>query len=263
MSAIIMHHGAKWGLAKKISALFPPHRIYVEPFCGSCAVLFAKEKSFVEVVNDRDDTIVNVFKQLRDNPLILAAKLWAMPYAKTNWQFAHEDEAEDAALAIAKAKQFYIGNQNTSTFSIDACAAAHKPKGAVWSEWHSRVIPAAARLKAVQILNKDAIEVIEQFAFNPDALLYIDPPYVGHEREYKYSVDYSRLVSVCAKATAKIVVSEFEAGAARWPDSFQRVHFKVTGRSASGAHRKTKINTEVCLLNFEPKRGTGEGAKGE
>lgn len=246
-----MHHGAKWGMAKKIVGLFPAHRIYVEPFCGSCAVLFAKGKSFVEVINDRDDVIVNVFKQLRDNPLELAARLWAMPYAKTNWQFKSDDEAEKAALAIAKAKQFYIGNQTTSTFSIDACAAAHKPKGDVWAGWHERVIPAASRLKHVQILNKDALEVIEQFRDNPEALLYIDPPYVGHEREYRYAVDYGRLIELCTGAAAQIVISEFELGASRWPEEFKRTIFKVTGRSASGAHRKTKTNTEVCLTNFE------------
>lgn len=245
-------------MASKIVGLFPAHKIYVEPFCGSCAVLFAKPPSFVEVVNDIDDTIVNVFKQLRDNPLILAAKLWAMPYAKANWKFTTECDAEAAALAIAKAKQFYLGNQNTSTFSIDACAAAHKPKGAVWSEWHERIIPAAARLKAVQILSQDALEVIARFKDNADALIYVDPPYSGHEKEYRHGVDYDGLIQICSNAKAKIIISEFETGAAKWPEQFRRVRFNVTGRSASGAHRKTKINIEVCLMNFGAHPATGE-----
>ena len=246
-----MHHGAKWIFAKKIVPLFPEHRIYVEPFCGSCSVLFAKPRSFVEVVNDTDDVIVNIFKQLRDNPLILAAKLWATPYAQRNWQFPTDCDAEKATLAIAKAKQFYIGNQSTSTFAIDATDAPHKPKSAVWSDWHDRVIPAAARLKNVQILNEDAIKCIERFADNPTALIYIDPPYVGHEKEYRKQVDYARLVEVCADAKAKIVVSEFELGQALWPDHFKRHTFETTGRSKTGRHGKAKKNIEYVLTNYE------------
>lgn len=252
MKAIIMHHGAKWQSAKHIVKHFPPHRIYVEPFCGSCSVLFAKEKSFVEIVNDSDDTIVNVFKRLRDDPLTLASKLWAMPYAQKNWSFETDCKAEKAALAIAQAKQFYIGNQSTSTFSIDSTAAAHKPKSDVWSEWHDRVLPAAARLKAVQILNRDAITVIEKFKDRPETLIYVDPPYYGHEKEYRYTVNYSALIAACENAQAKIIVSEFAAGAALWPDYWRRESFETTGRSKTGRHGKAKKNTEFLLFNFDP-----------
>lgn len=242
-------------MAKHIVKHFPEHKIYIEPFCGSCSVLFAKPKSFVEIVNDRDDTIVNVFKTLRDDPLILAAKLWAMPYAQRNWAFPTDCDAEKAALAIAQAKQFYIGNQTTSTFSVDACAAAHKPKSEVWSDWHDRVIPAASRLKSVQILNRDAIEVIERFKGNPEALIYIDPPYKGHEKEYRYKVDYQKMIDACVDTKAKIMVSEFEQGAALWPCSFHRKTFQVTGRSKTGRHGKAKMNTEYLLFNFTPHTG--------
>lgn len=245
-----MHHGAKWQSAKHIVKHFPNHKIYVEPFCGSCSVLFAKEKSFVEIVNDIDDVIVNIFKHLRDDPLTLAAKLWAMPYAQKNWSFQSDCQAEAAALAIAKAKQFYIGNQSTSTFSIDTTAAAHKPKSDVWSEWHDRVLPAAARLKTVQILNRDALQVIEKFKSRSEVLIYIDPPYYGHEKEYKCGVDYDALIDVCGSAEAKIIVSEFEDGASRWPASWRIETFGTTGRSKTGRHGKAKKNTEFLLFNF-------------
>ena len=241
--AILMHHGAKWLFAKKLISIFPPHKIYVEPFCGSCSVLFNKPKSFIEVINDSDDIIVNIFKELRDNPLVLAAKLWAMPYAQRNWKFETNCAAEKASLAIAQAKQFYIGNQSTSTFAIDATDAPHKPKSMVWSDWHERVIPAAARLKSVQILNEDAIKTIERFKDQESALIYIDPPYLGHEKEYRKQVDYSALVSICADAKAKIIISEFETGSQLWPGSYYRHTWETTGRSKTGAHGKSK---KIC-----------------
>jgi DNA adenine methylase len=58
----ISYIGGKRTLAKKIIALFPEHTAYVEPFCGGAQVLFQKEPSKVEVLNDLDGEIVNFFR---------------------------------------------------------------------------------------------------------------------------------------------------------------------------------------------------------
>jgi len=249
--AFILHHGGKWAMAKRIVPFMPEHRIYAEPFCGSCSVLFAKPRSFVEVVNDKDDVLVNVFRQLKENPLELLARVWATPYAQSNFTFPTDNAGEQAALAIAKTKQFYLGAQTSSTFSIDAAAVAHKPKANVWAEWHERILPAAARLKTVQILCEDALKTIGRFKDSPDAFIYIDPPYIGHEREYKLSVDYAALIATCHDAKAKIMVSEFERGQSLWPSAWRREVLEVTGRSGAGAHGKTKKNREYLVMNYE------------
>lgn len=249
---VLAHHGGKWSMAEEIIKRFPPHRIYVEPFCGSCSVLLQKPKSFVEIVNDRDDTIVSIFRALREHPLELATKLWAVPYAKRNWAEAPRDRLEEAALAIAQAQQFYLGAQKTSTFVVDATAAAHKPKSDVWAEWHERVFPAAARLKTVQILCEDAVEVVKRFGQEPEALLYVDPPYIGHEDEYRHQVNYADLVDACRDAKAKIVVSESTEGALRWPAEWRREVLIRTGRSGAGRHKKSKKNEEYLIFNFGP-----------
>ena len=50
--------GGKNRLASKIISLLPEHTTYVEPFAGGAQVLFHKEPSHVEVLNDRDREIV-------------------------------------------------------------------------------------------------------------------------------------------------------------------------------------------------------------
>src|SRR5271166_1742362 len=59
--------GGKSRLAPRIIGYFPPHKTYVELFGGSAAVLLAKEPSPVEVFNDIDNQLFNLFRVLRDD----------------------------------------------------------------------------------------------------------------------------------------------------------------------------------------------------
>lgn len=52
MRTPITYYGGKQTLLKYILPLIPPHERYTEAFCGGCAVLFAKEPSKCEVIND-------------------------------------------------------------------------------------------------------------------------------------------------------------------------------------------------------------------
>lgn len=57
--------GGKSKLRKDIIALFPKHTCYIEPFFGAGWVYFGKEPSKIEVINDIDKELVNLFKMLK------------------------------------------------------------------------------------------------------------------------------------------------------------------------------------------------------
>src|SRR5689334_19469501 len=90
-------YGGKSSIVKWIVNNLPEHRTYLEPFCGSCAVLFSKPKSFIEIINDKDNRIINMFSLIRSEPEKLAALLWATPYSKENWRDGKtsENDLED------------------------------------------------------------------------------------------------------------------------------------------------------------------------
>lgn len=62
------YFGGKITLGPAIASLLPAHTHYVEPFCGSLAVLFAKSPSVMETVNDLDHVIVTFWRVLRERP---------------------------------------------------------------------------------------------------------------------------------------------------------------------------------------------------
>lgn len=109
MNAILNYPGAKWGMAKQIIALMPPHRSYLEPFFGSGAVLFNKPPSAIETVNDIDGDIVNFFRVLREQPEELARAISLTPYAREVYDDAH---ANRGSSEFDRAYRFAIRSQN-------------------------------------------------------------------------------------------------------------------------------------------------------
>ena len=193
-----------------------------------------------------------MFEQIRSRPKELAALLWATPHAEANWRCHEVDDKdlEDARLLMAQGVQFYCGSGRTSTWSVDISGAPHKPKAAVWADWFLRVAPAAARLKDVTILSEDALKTIGRVADKPHVFLYVDPPYLGHEKEYRESVDYHEMVKLLVSANAKVAVSEYPEAASMYPG--WRVATKETaGRARTGAHKsKAKKKTECLFMNY-------------
>lgn len=247
---LVKRYGGKSYLADWIIGHFPTHKTYVEPFCGSCSVLFAKPPSNSEVINDLDANIIHAFEVARTQPYELAALLWATPYSNANWRKAAAGDLEQAALFIAKTQQFYAGGTRTSTFSIDA-GHANKSKSKVWADWFQRVLPAFLRLKDVQILNEDGCKTIERFYQDPNALIYCDPPYLGHETEYGARVDYTRMVSLLRGAKCHVIVSEYPEAAHHF-EGWKIVTKEHTVRAMTGNTKQTAKKKIECLYIKRP-----------
>lgn len=51
MRGIIKYPGSKWRISDWILSYFPKHHSYLEPFFGSGAVFFSKQRSNIETIN--------------------------------------------------------------------------------------------------------------------------------------------------------------------------------------------------------------------
>ncbi len=89
MKAILKYPGSKWRIADEIVKRIPRHHSYLEPFFGSGAVFFNKKPSDIEMINDLDNEIPNLFKCIRDDPEKLAARVTLTPYSRYEYESAH------------------------------------------------------------------------------------------------------------------------------------------------------------------------------
>ena len=202
VTAIAPWFGGKRNLAPEIIKLLGPHRAYWEPFCGSMAVLMAKEPCAMETVNDLHGDLINLARCLQAEAT--AVEL----YAKLNRTLMCEDfylesaarigtlQASDAQMPdIERAYDYFIyswlgrngvsgtkgmgWNSYSARFTSNGGHAAKRFISAVESipAWHKR-------LQAVTILRRDGFEAVSRIEDKEGTVIYADPPYIVKGAEY-------------------------------------------------------------------------------
>ena len=211
--------GAKWGMAKQIAEMMPPHRSYLEPFFGSGAVLFNKKPSAIETVNDIDDDIVNFFKVLRERPEELARKIAMTPYARSVFDDAHENRGDDDMdrayrFAIRSRMGHGFKTYEKTGFKIDIGGRQGAYAVRNWRMMPEGLMTAAERLKEVQIENRPALDLIQRFN-RENVLIYADPPYMLQTRggkQYRHEMterDHRDLIAALREHKGPVILSGY------------------------------------------------------
>lgn len=95
MKPPIPYFGGKITAGRAIAALLPPHAHYVEPYCGSLAVLLAKPAAPHETVNDLDHILMTFWRVLRERPADLARVCALTPHSRAEYDQAQTLDATD------------------------------------------------------------------------------------------------------------------------------------------------------------------------
>lgn len=174
-------------LAPWIIRQLPPHRIYTETFGGGASVLMRKPRSYSEVYNDMDGELVNLFRVVRDRGNELRQALYLTPFARDEFFEAYEISADPLERARRSVILAYMGFGSNSNVKKSGFRSNSNRSGTTpshdWSHYPDCVPAMVERLRGVIIENRDAKEIM---AANdePDALHYVDPPYVLETRTY-------------------------------------------------------------------------------
>lgn len=263
MRAIIKYPGAKWRLADWIIGYFPKHRSYLEPFFGSGAVLFRKERSAIETVNDLDGDVVNLFEWIRKDPERLAREIYFTPYARDEYERAYatrDTETDSFKRAVGFYIRLMMGHGFRTTGEkvgwkndVQGREASYATKQ--WCSMPDNIMEAAERLRGVQIENRPAVDLIRRFNF-PNVLIYADPPYVLSTRyrakkQYRHEMtddDHVELLEALKAHTGPVIISGYASEL--YADSLHGWYkAKKKARTQTTAERE-----EILWMNFEPTR---------
>lgn len=196
---------------------FPDHQTYLEPFFGSGAVLFSKQRSKLETINDIDGEVVNLFRVIREKPDELARAIHLTPHSREEYYLSYleaEDDLERARRLIVRLWQGRGGKTSHRTGWRSMIEMNGPLPGKEWLKFPEKISAVAERLIGVQIENQPAVELINRYS-RQNVLIYADPPYILATRttsSYKHEMtenDHVELLTVLEKHPGPVILSGY------------------------------------------------------
>jgi len=196
-------YGGKRALAHKIVSYIPYHKLYVEPFAGGAAVLYAKDPSPQEALNDRDPEIAFMHRFIRDHSPEDRAAL-----AKREWTIRKETHERLKELKPESDrdrfyKSFYL---TRSSYGKMRGGSFNPANAGVRIDFPANIERAQARLKNVAVSNKDYLDVLKEHD-GPETFFYMDPPYPGKFNLFDFGFKHEDFLKAIKGLKANWIVS--------------------------------------------------------
>lgn len=270
----IQWFGGKGMLVDKLLPLLPAHTLYVEVFGGGASLLFAKRPAEVEVYNDLDGGLVNLFRVLRDPEKFerFRAAVDLTLYSREEYRDCRAtwvectDDVERARRFYVVARQSFSGSFGSSwSFCSQPRNGPDRATGA-WLSGLSQLPAIHNRLRAVQIEHSDFRVLFKNYD-RPESLFYVDPPYVADTRKGgKYAhemtdADHRDLVDILRGLKGRALLSGYATPlyAPLEADGWRRQDFavscsaaaktKATGITGAGAATRMQGRTESVWIS--------------
>ncbi len=249
-------------IAERLVAMLPAHKTYVEPFAGSAAVLFAKERSEVEVINDADTEIARAYK--------LIQRLKPKDIAKLREKKWVGDETTFKSLIDASPRDdvgwlhrflylthFSYGKMRGKSFSPSVSGVEAKTV--------DRIEQFAPRLRGVKIYGGDYRPIVEKHDAK-DAVHFLDPPYAGYNVDVgEDAFDEAAFCDLLCKLDGKFLVTYGIRG--ELPRLVKEAGFeikRIRTRRSIGSMRGVggpSILTQLLISNYAIARKSLDGLR--
>lgn len=172
--------GGKVKIAKQIIALFPVHRTYVETFSGGAQLLFQKEPSSLEILNDIDGDVIGFFRTCQAHYEELVRYLRFVLVSR-EWFDRLLAQNPNDLTDIQRAARFFYLQKNAYAGLVRKRRFGYAIQGP--TRFNPERIPELIenthkRLASVQIERLPYQEVFKRYD-RPETFFYCDPPYHG------------------------------------------------------------------------------------
>lgn len=261
-SAPITYYGGKKRITADILPLIPQHTIYCEPFFGGGAVFFAKKPSYLEVINDKNEMLINFYEICQDRFEELANRIKRTLHSEAQYRkavaiYQGHEVADNLTKAVATWMVFNESWNSSARagWSFDmgtggshiAKTLAHARRN--FCPWLQK------RLQYVQISCRDALQVIAE-RDSVDTFFYLDPPYPdtnqGHYAGYGWE-ELERLLKILAAIKGKFMLSNYPSSmisnyAKKNNWNTRQISLKKDSCLAVDPNAK---KTEILVMNYE------------
>lgn len=246
--------GGKSKLTSTIIPLIPPHKCYVETFAGAAWVLFRKEPSKVEVINDINGDLITLYRviQYQLEEFVRYFK-WSL-VSREEFTRLQSVPAETLTDIQRAARFYYLLRNAFGAKIIGQCfgvATTSKPRLNLL-RLEEDLSEAHLRLSRVTVENLPYDNLIKRYD-SVDTFFYIDPPYWDCENDYGKGLftkdDFTTLRDVLIKCQGKWLVSINNVPKIR--ELFKGYEFKEVKTNYTINNGVNKPVTELLIANYK------------
>lgn len=254
MKSFISYLGGKSLLTKKIIPLIPKHHCYCEVFAGAAWLLFRKEPSKVEIINDINTDLVNLYRVVKNHLEEFVRYLKWVLVARDQFDLFKKENSE-TLTDIQRAVRFYYLLKTGYASKVDDpyfAISTHRRSAFNLLRIEEELSAAHLRLSMVFIENKPYQNFIQRFD-KPDTFFYLDPPYYNCEDYYGKGIfskdDFNILAGLLKDVSGKFILSINDVPEIR--KLFKEFNFtKVTTRYSSNAKARKNSVQELLIMNY-------------
>jgi DNA adenine methylase len=254
MKSFLSYMGGKSLLTRKIIPLIPSHECYCEVFAGAAWLLFRKEESPVEIINDINVDLVTLYRVIKHHlEEFIRYFKWILVARDEFERFKLEDP--QTLTDIQRAVRFYYllkGGYGSKVVGQSFNTNATRPPRINLLRIEEELSAAYLRLSRVYVENMPYARLIERFDL-PETFFYVDPPYYGFEDCYGKNVfsreDFTRLADILTAVKGKFILSINDTPEIRKIYRDFHIEEATTSYSAAGADKKKHV-TELLITNF-------------
>lgn len=245
-------HGGKTYLARRIIALMPPHRVYVEPFIGGGSILLNKPRAEREVAGDVDARLVLFWRELQRRESDVPGLVATVRYTEEEFRAADAllmaDHPAVRSVAFLVQNRFSRGGLGKDFAWSDRLRGGQPGDANAWDTIRAELPAIAERVRGVEFHRSDAIDLIRAND-SPDALTYADPPYLHETRtvrdayRHEMSRDQHAALLECLRGCRGAVMLSgyrsplYDAALAAW----RRVEFDMPNHSGQGRVKQRRV----------------------
>lgn len=246
--------GGKRRLAGKLIPMFPEHECYVELFCGGAALYFLRDPARVEVLNDINGELVNLYRVVQHHLEEFVRQFkWAISSREVfKWQQMSRPEA---LTDIQRAARFYYLQHHAFGGRVQA-----QTFGTATTTRQINLLRIEESLSAAHLrLNGTTVERLPWDKCmvrydRPHTFFYADPPYWQVEG---YGVDfgfenYERMADMMRSCQGTVMVSINDHPDIRRVFSgfyVAEAPIKYSLARKAGAPRQSR---ELIITNYQP-----------
>lgn len=247
--------GGKSKLTSTIIPLIPKHSCYIEVFSGAAWVLFRKEPSKVEVINDINGDLITLYRVIQNHlEEFVRYYKWSLISREEFERLGRVDET--TLTDIQRAARFYYLVKNAFGAKIvSQCygvANSSKPRLNLL-RLEEDLSEAHLRLSRVSIENLPYENLIKRYD-GKHVFFYIDPPYWDCENDYGKGLfgktDFERLRDVLINCQGQWLISINNVPQIRTLFADFYIKEVQTSYSINNSKAKQKPVTELLIANY-------------